>query len=94
MSPPYSEWNNKQIGALGRFHHDHGEHPYSRGCVLTPYGIVAVYYEPGSQRSKPYVNLDFIRDGRRISRTYRKQLTERGLVTVAHRFAAEITESA
>jgi len=84
-----NEWNCKQDRAMGRFMHERGEHPYTQGCVFTPYGIVAVYYQPRDERNPAYVNVSIVIDGRHYNRVLHRELTERGLVTVAHRFARE-----
>jgi hypothetical protein len=67
------------------------KHPagYVEGCVLTPNGIVAVYSQ-GSEKDVPSTNLDFVWEGRLYSRTIKRRYTQRGLVTVANRFADEI----
>lgn len=85
-----NQWNTKQTGAMGRFMHERGNAPYTQGCVFTPYGIVAVYYQPRDERNPAYANFDIVVNGRHINRVIRKDLTERGLVTVAHRFAREV----
>lgn len=84
------QYDAKQVGALGRFHHNRGEYPYTQGCVFTPVGVVAVYYEPASGKHRAFANFDIVHNGRRITRIVRKPMTERGLVIVAHRFAKEI----
>jgi hypothetical protein len=88
-----NEWNNKQDRVMGRFHHDRGEHPYTQGCVFTPYGIVAVYYQPRDERNQAYATLSIVLGGRHYNRLLHRDLTERGLVTVAHRFAREKTHA-
>jgi len=84
-----NEWNSKQDRAMGRFMHERGQYPFTQGCVFTPHGIVAVYYQPRDERNPAYANFSIVLDGRHINRVLHKNLTERGLVTVAHRFAKE-----
>lgn len=66
-------------------------HPagYLEGCVLTEHGVVAVYSQ-GSETEAPSTNLDFVWEGRLYSRTIPARYTQRGLVTVANRFAEEM----
>lgn len=62
-----------------------GEGPGQFGFVTTPAGIVGVYAD------SEVVVLYFCVDGREYRRTYRGALTERGIATVAGRFARELT---
>jgi hypothetical protein len=64
------------------------QYDYTLGTIFTPVGFVAVYTQGGDD---PYTSLDFIHEGRAYSRNFDgKTFTERGLVTVAHRFAKGI----
>ena len=63
---------------------------WSTASIFTPSGIVAVYMEEGD---RPITRLDFIHRGRTYTRYfYGKAFSERGLVTVAGRFAREVAE--
>lgn len=63
---------------------DKGEQ-WQSGTVLTPHGIVDIYAQEGTTR------LDFCHAGKLHIRTYRKQYTKRGIVTLAGRMARDIS---
>ena len=54
------------------------------GCVRTEHGFVRIYSE------KNHTLLMFIQDGQEFSRRYSKGFSQRGLVTLAARFAREM----
>jgi hypothetical protein len=58
------------------------------GSVVTKHGIVEVY----SQKGAPYTYIQVVIGGRLYERTINKEYTERGLVTVAARFAAALKD--
>jgi hypothetical protein len=61
---------------------------WTTSSVFTREGIVAVYMEAGE---RPFTRLDFIHKGRLYTRDiHGRSYTERGLVTVANRFAGEM----
>lgn len=83
------DWNQKLTSPWNRvWRHPHG---YLEGCVITPHGIVAVYSQ-GGENEVPSTNLTFVYEGRVYSRTIPKSYTQRGLVTVANRYAQEVIE--
>jgi hypothetical protein len=72
--------------ALAMVHSD--PRGWTTASVFTREGIVAVYMEAGE---RPFTRLDFIHGDRMHTRDiHGKAYTERGLVTVAHRFAREV----
>jgi hypothetical protein len=82
-----SEWNMKVCNPLNRvWKHPHG---YLEGTVITENGIVSVYCQSGPDEV-PSTNLSFVWEGRLYSRTISKSHTQRGLVTIANRYADEI----
>lgn len=61
---------------------------WTTASVFTRVGIVAVYMEAGD---RPFTRLDFIHGGRIHTRDINgKSFTDRGLVTIANRFAGEV----
>jgi hypothetical protein len=69
---------------------------YLDGCVITAHGIVSVYSQGGpglASADVPSTNLQVVHDGRLHTRTLPRSYTQRGLVTLANRFAEEITRS-
>ncbi len=70
--------------------HEHGHADlnihYWLGAVPTVHGFVHVYGQDD------YAAWGFIHDGRQFDLTIRRGFTERGLVTIARRFAADVVE--
>ena len=67
------------------------KHPagYLEGSVITAHGIVYVYSQGGATEV-PSTNLQIVWGGRLYSRTMKRRYTQRGLVTVANRYAKEV----
>lgn len=60
------------------------KYSFRRGVAFTTYGIVAIYDQSGEDA---HTRLDFIFEGRCYTRTIARTFTNRGLITVAGRFA-------
>ena len=60
------------------------------GCVATPYGIVFVFAEDDDKGGCS--SFEFVWRKRYYVRLFNKRYTERGLMTKAKQFAAEIAE--
>jgi|GEM_PF-2930169 len=66
---------------------------WTDGCVLTPHGIVYTYAQ-GDDTNVDHTRLDFVYAGRLYMRNFSgKRYSPRGIVTIAKRFAKEITEN-
>lgn len=63
---------------------DAGREWYSVGFRATPLGIVGLYTQPD------FVRLTFVYRGRQYERHIAETLSERGLATVAGRFARDV----
>ena len=63
-----------------------GDQRYWKGVIFTPQGIVAYYQEPG------YTALQFVCEGQWWTRKINASYSRRYTVTLANRFAKEITE--
>jgi hypothetical protein len=65
---------------------------WTEGSIATEWGIVSVYSQ-GDDRFSHSTRMDIVHDGRCIARNiYGKRYSKRGLVTLAKRFAKEITQ--
>jgi hypothetical protein len=84
-----NRYSSKQGCARAQLFHTFGDYEYTGGAVLTPCGIVAVYYQPASNKNKAYLRLDFVHEGRCFTKVENRSHSDRGIVTVAHRFARE-----
>jgi hypothetical protein len=76
-------------GAQLHYQYRDGERFYVTGTVATSYGFVRVYAQ-GFAKRDPHTRVEFIWKFRQYSRVVDKLLTERGIATVAHRFAQEV----
>ncbi len=63
---------------------------YDVGEVNTPYGIISVYMQ-GCDDYQQITRLDFVVDGICYTRTWDRRYSRKYVVTLAKRFAAEIT---
>jgi hypothetical protein len=86
-----SDWSYKIARPASRV----WKHPagYLEGSVITADGIVYVYSQGGvsdGNTESDATNLQIVVGGRLYSRSIAKRYTQRGLVMVANRFAAEI----
>jgi hypothetical protein len=61
---------------------------YRRGYIVTHYGIVAFYDQPGEHA---HTRLEVVLGYRCHTRTIARTFTQRGLLTVAGRFAREVS---
>jgi hypothetical protein len=62
------------------------------GEVITYHGIVSIYAQ-GDDEFRPSTQLTFVWKGRMHVKSYNKRYTQRGIVTLAKRFANEIVLS-
>ena len=87
-----NDWNMKVSEPWNRvFKHPDG---YLEGCVITAHGIVYVYSQGGMKdgiKDVPHTTMQFVQGGRVYNRGIDKRYTKRGLVTIAHRFAKEVS---
>ena len=63
---------------------------YLDGHVLTPHGIVSCYSQ-GSATDTPHTSLTVVINGRMYTRGFNRRYSTRGMVTLAARFAAELS---
>ena len=85
--PENIEYNWKVSRPYGMLNHS-SSGVQSQGTVFTPHGIVLV----ASDRAVGVTNLTVVHDGRARQRIIDKGYSERYLVTLAARFAAEVSE--
>jgi hypothetical protein len=77
---------------LGRQLHTHrkdGAPRYITGVVFTHHGLVSVYAQ-GFDGHDQHTRCDFVWGGRHYLLSVPRLLTERGIVTLARRFASEV----
>jgi hypothetical protein len=85
-----TEWDMKITDPMNRvWKHPRG---YLEGCVITKHGIVSVYCQSGPDEVH-HTALNFVHNGRLYSRGIDKSFTQRGLVTIANRFAHEVVDA-
>ena len=68
-----------------------GKSTYLVGHVMTEYGTVGIYTQ-GDDKNFHHTRLDFPHGKTCYVRTFNKRYSERGIVTVAKKFAKEVLE--
>lgn len=64
---------------------------YSAGYVVTPNGVVGVYFQSGnSPRFKAHTSFDFVHAGRTHRVSWQRTFSDRFVKTLAKRFAADV----
>ena len=84
-----TEWTCKVTRSMNRIY----RHPagYLQGDVVTPYGIVVAYSQGGADEYHS-TNLQMVQGGRLYSVSFNRKYTQRGIATLANRFARNIAQ--
>ncbi|MDB4893176.1 MAG: hypothetical protein JWL61_5031 [Gemmatimonadetes bacterium] len=79
---------------LGKLLEDHrdddGKPRYYTGHVDTLNGYVTVYSQGYDRKWRAFTEVRFIWNGREYARSWDRKFSERGVVTIARRFAAQV----